>query len=556
MKPSRIKNTLLILFLTLIATSVIFFIVSGSSNQQSLPSNTQKAGPFEIEINLDPVTPRVGENRIKVTVLDSKSEPVENAAVSLQAEMQAMGSMPKMIAKADLKQGSSGSYFFTLDLNMRGTWNVTLHIAAQDLGHTHLNFDIVTGKSELTFAAEETSQNIYTCPMHPSVKSKTPGPCPICGMDLVESSLPTAASVEEYYTCSMHPSVKSKTPGSCPICGMDLIPAKKDALGAKIVSVDEFKQQLIGVTKAEAKSQFVSKTIATVAYVKHDETSLSDITLKFSGWIGDIHADFSGKSIIKGEPLFTVYSPELVSAQKEYIEAISRFDLSTRATSPLVSAARQRLIYWDWTDGQIAELEKTRKPLSYAPIMAPRSGVVIEKRIVSGSAVKPGELLYRISDLSKVWVEAELYDEEISLLSLNDSVSVTLPYLPDKVFNGYISFIYPYLFDNTRTGRVRIVLDNPRNEIRPGTYSDAKFSLQLGKRLVIPKEAVIFAGETRIVFVDRGNGKLEAKRVKLGVSADPFYEVLEGINEGDTIVTSGNFLIASEAKIKLGIEKW
>lgn len=512
------SNKLAISLLALVLLGTAVFLIRYNTNEPSKDLRTHQAGPFKVQIELDPSMPKTGKNQVKVTLNDNAKNPVEKASLRLQAEMQAMGAMPKMVTKSELEEVSSGVYKTTLDLSMRGTWNSTLHIEDSSGQHAHIDFDIVTGKAGLAFSEQDTSESVYTCPMHPSVKSPSPG--------------------------------------ACPICGMDLTLAKRDTSNQDSIFIDESKQQLIGVTKAQAKRKDVVKQVLTVGNVKYDETTLSDITLKFNGWIDEVYADFAGKTVNKGEPLFTVYSPELVSAQKEYIEAISRLNSKSGRSSPIVSAAKQRLRYSDLTEKQINQLEKTRKPQSYVPILAPRTGVIIKKEIVSGSAVKPGMLLYRISDLSKVWVEAELYDEEIALLSDGTDVSITLPYLPDKAFSGQVTFIYPYLFDKTRTGRVRVVLENPKNEIRPGTYSNARFSLPLKNRLIVPKEAVIFAGETRVVFVDKGEGNLQAKRVKLGVEAGPYYEVLEGIEEGDTIVTSGNFLIASEAKIKLGIEKW
>jgi len=503
----------------IIALGLALYLLLQGKRSASFSTPAYDVGPFQVQVEIDPPSPQVGKNHVRVNVKNSDTEPPEGLSLHLQAEMPAMGSMPKMLSESEFKQLSPGVYSGILELSMQGTWNATLHLEDSHGQHSHLRFDFVTGKPGIRL-------------------SKTPH----------------SEKEIENYTCPMHPSVRSDTPGACPICGMDLTKAATETSGRITLSVPESRQQLIGVTKEKVASKDIATSFVAVANVLHDETQLADITLKYNGWIGEVYADSPGKTIQKGDPLFTVYSPELVSAQTEFLEAASR--LRGSETSPIAAAAKQRLLYWDLSEKQLARLREKRAVLSYVPITATHSGTIIEKNIVSGTAVKAGEVLYRISDLSKVWVEAELYDKEIALVSEGEAVSFTLPYLPGKTMRGDISFIYPYLFEKTRTGRVRIKVENPQNEIKPGAYSNVHFSIPLGKRLVIPKEAVIFAGEARVVFVDQGEGTLEARQVSLGVEAGPYYEVLDGVVEGESVVTSGNFLLASEAKIKLGIEKW
>lgn len=514
MKQKNFKNKyIILLILSLALLAALAFVFFGEKRKEIDGGITKTAGPFKIGIKTEPPAPATGKNFLHVTINGLDGEPVRDADVKLEAVMQAMGSMPKMVTRSDLIKSDGARYTLQYELSMRGEWQAELHIDVAER-HEHLSFEIITGKAGVSF--------------------------------------PTASGVQEYYTCPMHPSVKAKAPGPCPICGMDLVLAKKDASEVPSIALDATKRQLIGVRTEAIKRQNLVREILTVGDVKYDEATLTDISLKISGWIGEIFADFTGKSVKKGEPLFTVYSPELVSAQQEYLEAASR----NSTPSPILEAAKQRLLYWDWTEQQISDLTRRGKPLAYSPIVSPSTGTVIEKHIVSGSALQPGSLLYRIADLSRVWVEAELYDQELMLVELGSKVSVSLPYLPGKTYTGKVEFLYPYVTENTRTGRARVILENPEGTIRPGTYANVKLKVSLGKHLAVPAEAVIFAGQTRIVFVDTGAGTLEPRRVKLGYRAGDVYQVIDGLESGENVVTSGNFLIASEAKIKLGIEKW
>ncbi|MEE8219016.1 MAG: efflux RND transporter periplasmic adaptor subunit, partial [bacterium] len=364
-----------------------------------------------------------------------------------------------------------------------------------------------------------------------------------------------------YYTCSMHPSVKSDQPGTCPICSMDLVPVTREEIDTGVILMDAQRRQTIGVRTAPVKRQLVSVHIRAVGKIVYDETRLAEVTVKYKGWIGKLYADATGKRVRKGEPLFTLYSPELYAAQEELLTALAS-QSAARATSVpdradyLVDAARKKLRLWDIEGEQIERIAESGEPLEYIPILSPVTGHVIEKSVVQGASVEPGEMLYRIAGLDKIWIEAELYESELPLVDVGQEAEVTLPYLPGRSFRGRVSFVYPYLEGESRTGRVRIELPHPRLELKPGMYANVDLREERGERLVVPEEAVLYAGPRRLVFLDLGEGRLKPQEIEVGVKSGDFYEVLSGLEEGDVVVTSGNFLVAAESRIKSATEQW
>lgn len=317
------------------------------------------------------------------------------------------------------------------------------------------------------------------------------------------------------------------------------------------VTLNARRRQLIGVETAQAKVTDLVHTIRAVGQIVYDETRLTDVNLKFNAWIGELFAEYVGAQVEQGQPLLTVYSPALLAAQQEYLE------LQRRGTSPtLLDAARKRLKLWDMTAETIAALERQEESFDYVPIHAPRTGTVVTKNVVEGTAIEAGETLMRIANLSQVWVEAAIYEGELPLVREGMTAVVTLPYLPSREFEATVDYVYPYLSANNRTGKVRLSLPNPDGLLKPGMYAEVKLRADLGTHLTVPEEAVIIAGETRIVFEDLGNGRLAPRRVETGQRADGRIEILSGLEAGDIVVTSGNFLIASESRLKGGIERW
>ncbi len=359
-----------------------------------------------------------------------------------------------------------------------------------------------------------------------------------------------------YYTCSMHPSVRSTTPGTCPICSMDLVPVTRNELVTGTIRVDAKQRQLIGVKTTVVERKAASLTVRAVGRVAYDETRLTDVTLKFQGWVGEVFADTTGAPVKKGEALFTVYAPELLSAQEEFLESTRRSKSARRPSNRLSESARRRLLLWDVSEAQVSNLTRTGKPSTYVPIHSPVSGIVIQKNVVDGSAVAPGERLYRIADLSHVWVEAELYEADLPLVKVGDTATVTLSYLPGESFSSTIDYVYPYLDAPTRTGRIRLIVPNEHGELKPDMYADVELSVPLGEQVLVPEDAVLRAGKTTLVFIDLGEGQLKPRTVELGRRTPEGYVVRSGLEPGDVVVTSGNFLIAAESKLKSGVDKW
>lgn len=320
------------------------------------------------------------------------------------------------------------------------------------------------------------------------------------------------------------------------------------------VRVAPARRQLIGITTGRVKQKKLRVTIRAAGSVTYDETRLSDVALKFNGWVGELYANAIGKSVKKGKPLFTVYSPELLSAQEEYLEILRR--TSAKGSEHRLEAARRRLRLWDISEAQIDALEKRGKAQEYITILAPASGVVIDKQIVVGSAFKAGQQLLRIVDLSQVWVESQVYDYELPLIKVGMKAKVVLPELQDREYPAKVDFIYPFMEGDTHTARVRVELENSDGFLRPEMYAHIHLKATLGKRLVVPESAVLYSGRNRIVFLDLGDGRLAPRKIKTGQRNRKWIEVLEGLEAGDTVVTSGTFLIAAESKLKAGVESW
>jgi membrane fusion protein, copper/silver efflux system len=364
-----------------------------------------------------------------------------------------------------------------------------------------------------------------------------------------------------HYTCPMHPSVKNAGAGACPSCAMPLAPVFRHEVNSGEISLDEGRRQRIGVTTARVERRSLSVPVRAAGSVTYDQSRLTDVTLKAGGWIDELYADRPGQWVKAGEPLFTLYSPDLFEAQQAYIDALEDLDNARKLRSPriadlLIETRRRRLRLSDLGPDDLELLEERGLPVELVPILAPASGHVIEKNVVTGAAVAPGTRLLRIAGLDRVWVEAEIYESELGLLSVGDRAVVTLPHLPGKSFDGRIAFVYPWLDGATRTGRVRIELANPGLALKPEMYAQVVFEPDLGERLAVPEEAILYAGDRQYVFLDLGHGRLRPQAVTLGRRAGEWTEVLEGLSPGEVVVTSGNFLVAAEARLSVSLDHW
>lgn len=372
----------------------------------------------------------------------------------------------------------------------------------------------------------------------------------------------------QLFTCPMHPFIITEDPGACPICGMALVPVKGDSGGAPdedAIKIDSVVRQNMGVRTGFPRSDRLEKVIRTVGQVTYDETKISSVNTKIPGWIEKLHVDQTGQLVKEGEPLIEIYSPELVSAQRELLIAIkhreevkdSPFRDVVSGATALVEAARERLMLWDVSEVEIAKLEQSGSVRKTLTLNSPASGVVVLKNAFLGTYVMRGAELYRIADISRVWVDADVYEFELPWVKKGQKATVTLDYIPGKMFRGTVSYIYPYVDEKTKTIKVRVEIPNPGLYLKPDMFAHVDIESVLGEgALMIPTEAVIRTGVRNIVFVERDEGTFVPREVKLGVdTGNGSVQVLEGLDGGDRIVLSGQFMLDSESSIREAIRK-
>ena len=355
----------------------------------------------------------------------------------------------------------------------------------------------------------------------------------------------------KYYKSTMMLGEISQTPRKDSM-GMDMVPVYEGDEETSAITVDPSTVQKMGVRTAIVTKGPVRRVIRTVGAIDYNETALADVTTKFRGWIEKLYVDSTGKQVHKGEPLFEIYSPELYSAQNEYVLALSQ-----GGGSGLKASARQKLKLFDISDDQIAELEKRRQPQRTLRVDAPIDGIVVEKMAVQGQMVEAGMKLYRLADLSIVWVQSQIYEQDLALLKLGQEAEVSLSYLPDRKFRGRVTYIYPTVDEKTRTARVRMEFHNPGLFLKPGMFATVELNAEIEpSALLVPDSAVLRSGEKNTVFVALGNGHFEPREVTLGPRAENnTYEVLSGLKEGERVVTSGQFMLDSESQLREAIQK-
>ena len=369
----------------------------------------------------------------------------------------------------------------------------------------------------------------------------------------------------KYWVAPMDPTYIRMEPGKSPM-GMDLVPVYEETGDEKqptsTVRIDPVTEQNMGVRLGRVERQLLTKSIRTFGTITYDETGLYSVNTKFNGWIEKLYVDFVGEKVEKGQPLFGIYSPDLLTAQQEYLLAVQqRKGMAGRGAGKendrLLNASRTRLAYWDFTDEQIAELEKSGEVRKTITIFSPAAGVVTSKQALLGHYVKAGEHQYDIADLSTVWVDVDIYEYELPWVYKGMPAEMDLAYIPGKRYSGKVLFIYPYLDSKTRTARLRLSFPNPDDTLKPGMYANVYLQNTLpGKRLVVPLDAVLDSGVKKRVFISRGKGKFEAREVTLGVEGSGhLVEVLNGLSEGEQIVLSGQFLLDSESQLKEAIAK-
>jgi len=454
-------------------------------------------------------------------------------------------------------------------------------------------------------SSKDTIQSItYSCPMHPEVVSDKPGECPKCGMDLVLASSSARSdtlrdekaakkpAADAKYFCPMHPEITSDKPGRCPICKMYLEPVsdttktapkgktdgkssndmqsmtgmdetsdlgKAPVPGLVPVTIEPERLQLIGVRTAPVQKRNLGDKIDVVGFVTPDETHMSNINSRVSGWVVNLFVDKTGQYVKAGEPLLSLYSQDLYQAEQDFMaarDALKNGSIDNALASmrrQIYAAARQRLLLLGLTDDQVNELEQTDLPSAQMTIVSPFSGYVLEKTVLPGQYLSPNQSLFTIADLSNVWVLGDVYEQDIPYVHSGQKAHLKLTAYPGESFEGKVAYVYPSISEKTRTLKVRLQFPNPSMRIKPGMYADIELARSQDQVLAVPSGAVLDGGDLQYAFVVHDGKHFEPRMVKVGRSSDDWTEILSGLDPGEEVVTSANFLIDSESRLKAAV---
>jgi Cu(I)/Ag(I) efflux system membrane fusion protein len=458
-------------------------------------------GSFAASVRNEPSPPRAGENTFVLVLEDGHGTRVRGATIETVVSMPAMGAMPYMESKGRAKESAPGVYRIAYGLSMPGEWDVLLRF-------------------------------------------KAPGHEPAEGRWRLSTQLPDVA-----------------------FAGGEAAADSLEAPGALVLDVA--RRQAIGVKTAPAEVRAFSVPLRARGTVAYDETARAVVSMRYPGWVRTIAADFTGKAVRKGETLFTVDSPEVNAAQQEYLTALkfARADSTSHTVSfgdaprnaptlSLAEAARQRLLAWGLTEGQVAQVARSGRPTTNLAVRAPVSGVVVEKSIVAGSPFQPGQVLMSIARVDPVWIEARLYEADLPLVRPGMVARVANPYDARGERAGRVTFVAPALEEASRTGVARIELANPGGALKPGMFVDVTLDAALGPRLAVPEGAVVPTGTRQVVFVDLGQGRLEPREVTVGPRSGTWIAIVRGLEPGERVVTSGNFLVAADARLRSALARW
>ena len=492
----------------------LFATVLAGCQDSPEPAVVRTAG-IEIRATTAPASPRVGENELRIELRDAEGRAIEGAALEARVEMQAMGAMPPMGGAARVSELGGGHYRADYQLAMGGTWRVELRAKPPSGPAAAAEGSITVGTTGLRL------EGVGGAP--------APGTAPHVHPEEPEHGATGAAAA-----------------GEAASAGFQIAPERLQRIGVRF-------------TRAERRP--LEQRIRAAGRIAYDETALRDVSLKVRGWVRDLRVDAMGDRVAEGEILFTLYSPELYAAQQEYLLALRSQARARETEAPdradyLVEAARNRLRLWDVAPAELDRIARTGEPQEQVAIRSLASGYVVEKNVVAGSAVEPAQRLYRIAPLDRVWVEAEVYEEDVPLVAPGMPAEITLPYLPGRAFAGTVAWLYPGLSGATRTARVRIELENPDQALRPDMLANVELETAPGESLVVPLSAVIYAGQRSFVFLDLGDGRLRPQRVLVGRRFGEEVEILSGLAEGQAVVASATFLVASESRLRAALDQW
>jgi membrane fusion protein, copper/silver efflux system len=333
---------------------------------------------------------------------------------------------------------------------------------------------------------------------------------------------------------------------------------KMSEIPANTVVVSPERQQISGVRLGRVEYRNLEKVIRAVGRLEFDEKKISTVNPKIGGWIEELYVDYTGKMVRKGQPLLSIYSPELVSTQQELLLALKAKEILSKSPitdvaaggESLLEAARKRLLLWDISPKQIEVLENSGEIKKTLVLYASGDGFVLEKMAFKGMSIMPGTALFKIGDLSTIWLIADIYEYELPFIQVGQKAVITLTSFPGESFEGGMTYIYPYLDPKTRTAKIRFDLPNPEFKLKPEMWANVELKIPLGRKLVVPEEAVIDSGTMQMVFVDRGQGHFESRHIQVGSKVQGYYEVISGLKQGERVVASANFLIDSESQLK------
>jgi Cu(I)/Ag(I) efflux system membrane fusion protein len=502
----RRRHTLLLVATVVVAGAVVALALLRGGGRSGLPPDaaTHTVGTLRIGVATRPDPPRTGENVLTIGLRDASDRPVRGADLQVVVSMPAMGAMPYMESRARIRETRLGLYRGEYGLSMGGDWDVSVRVAPREGPPVQAAFRLSTNMQGLAFVGGTAA-----------------------GGPVMPESAGTVAVVDE----------------------------------AGAISLDAARRQALGVRVAPVTVRVLSSLVRAAGQVAYDEALQADVALRFGGSIRELRADYTGRAVRRGEVLFTVYSPELWAAQQEFLEAhrAARDTTSAeaaRSTRELAQAARQRLRLWDIAEADIDALTRRGRPAEAMPVRSPVSGVITEKAVVRGSPFQAGQVLLRVARLDRVWVIASVHQMDLPLVRPGARAQVADPDRGAPARAGRVAFVYPALDSMTRTGRVRIAVANPGARLLPGMFVSVELSTPSAPRLAVPESAVLPTGERHVVFVDLRDGRLAPREVRLGQRAVGYYEVLEGLQAGELVVTSGNFLVAAESRLRSATQKW
>lgn len=380
-----------------------------------------------------------------------------------------------------------------------------------------------------------------------------------------EGEAKAAAASKPKFFCPMHPSYTSQRQGDCPICNMKLVPVKdgegtatgseESVAGRVTVMLTPEKQQLIGLRTAAVEPRELAFTLHASGVVQHDETRYAKVAPRFGGWVRKLQVNYTGATVKQGEPLLTVYSPEVLAAENDYLIAWRQAERAKNdpEAKSLLEIARRKLRLWEIADTEIAALEQRGRASDEVLIRAPFSGHVLARNVAAGQAFMAGETLFEIADLDPIWLQLSLAESDFAHVRLQQSVWVEFPHLGNRTYEGRITFISPHIDPQSRRGEARVELANPGQVLRPDMWGQAEIEIELGERLAVPASAVLDTGARALAFVLREDNHLEPREVQIGTRMDDWWEVTDGLKAGEKVVTRALFLVDAESQLKAAI---